>query len=306
MKILITGANGLLGQKLVALIAPQAAFNLIATSRDEDKIFYDFPMYRYRSLDVTRKEKVDQVIGQEKPDVIIHTAALTKVDYCERHQEICHRVNVEAVDHIVQAAKKHNCFLIHLSTDFIFSGEKRLLLEDEVPAPVNYYGKTKLESEQIVVNSGIDYAIVRTAIVYGVVPHLSRSNIILWVKDSLEKEKTIHVVNDQFRTPTLAEDLALGCFLIAQRRATGVFNISGEELLTPYEMAQMTADYFDLDKNRIVLTDSTKFKQPAKRPLETGFNIEKAKHQLGYRPHTFLQGIELLDKQLWEIEQSPT
>ncbi len=201
----------------------------------------------------------------------------------------------------MQAAKKHDCFLIHLSTDFIFSGEKRLLHEDEQPGPVNYYGKSKLESEQIVANSGIDYAIVRTAIVYGVVPHLSRSNIILWVKDSLKKGKTIHVVNDQYRTPTLAEDLAIGCFLIAQRRATGVFNISGEELLTPYEMAQMTADYFGLDKNLIVLTDSTKFKQPAQRPLETGFNIEKAKRQLGYQPRTFLQGIKLLDRQLQEI-----
>lgn len=301
MKILITGANGLLGQKLVALIAPHAAYNLIATSRDEDKIFYDLPMYRYRPLNVTREEDVNQVIGQERPDVIIHAAALTKVDYCERHQEICRRVNVEAVDHIVRAAQKYDCFLIHLSTDFIFSGEKRMLLEDEVPGPINYYGKSKLESEQIVVNSGIDYAIIRTAIVYGVVPHLSRSNIILWVKDSLKKGKTIHVVNDQYRTPTLAEDLAMGCFLIAQQRATGVFNISGEELLTPYEMAQMTADYFGLDKNLIVLTDSSKFKQPAQRPLETGFNIEKAKRQLGYRPRTFLQGIKLIDRQLQEI-----
>lgn len=301
MKILITGANGLLGQKLVAVIAPQAAFNLIATSRDKDKIFYDLPMYRYRSLDVTHQEEVDLVIGQEKPDVIIHGAALTKVDYCERHREVCRRVNVEAVDHVVQAAKRHNCFLIHLSTDFIFSGRKRLLREDEEPGPVNYYGKSKLESEQIVLNSGIDYAIVRTAIVYGVVPHLSRSNIILWVKDSLSKGKTIHVVNDQYRTPTLAEDLAMGCFLLAQRRATGIFNISGEELLTPYEMAQMTADYFGLNKDLIVLTDSTRFKQPARRPLETGFIIEKAKSQLGYRPHTFLQGIELLDKQLQDI-----
>ena len=302
MKILITGANGLLGQKLVSLIAPQAEYNLIATSRDNDKIFYDLPMYRYRSLDVTHQEEVDRVIGQEKPDVIIHGAALTKVDYCERHQEVCRRVNVEAVDYVVQAAKRHNCFLIHLSTDFIFSGNKRLLREDEAPGPVNYYGKSKLESEQLVINSGIDYAIVRTAIVYGVVPHLSRSNIILWVKNSMSKGKTIHVVNDQYRTPTLAEDLAMGCFLLAQQRATGVFNISGEELLTPYEMAQMTADYFGFDKDLVVLTDSTKFKQPAKRPLETGFNIEKAKSQLGYQPRTFLQGIELLDQQLQEIE----
>ena len=302
MKILITGANGLLGQKLVALIAPHAEINLIATSRGEDKIFYDLPMYRYRPMDVTRQEEVNEVIGQEKPDVIIHTAALTKVDYCERHQEVCRRVNVEAVEYIVEAAQANNCFLIHLSTDFIFSGEKRLVREDDPPGPVNYYGTTKLEAEQRIIASGIAYAIVRTAIVYGVVPHLSRSNIILWVKESLKKHKTIHVVDDQYRTPTLAEDLAIGCFLVAQQRAQGVFNISGEELLTPYDMAQMTADYFELDNELIVRTDSTRFKQPAKRPLETGFSIEKAKQELGYRPRTFLQGIKLLDEQLKEIK----
>lgn len=301
MKLLITGANGLLGQKLVALIAPRTDVELIATSRGESKIHYDLPTYRYRSMDVTQATEVDEVIGQEKPDVIIHTAALTKVDYCEQHRELCYNLNVKAVDHVVGAALEHNCFLIHLSTDFIFSGKKRLLTEEEPPGPVNYYGQTKLEAEQRIIESGVKHAIVRTAIVYGVVPHLSRSNIILWVKESLKRGKTIHVVDDQFRTPTLAEDLAMGCFLAAQKQAAGIFNVSGEELLTPFQMAQMTADYFNLDKKLIVRTDSTRFKQPARRPLETGFVIDKAKRVLDYQPHTFLQGVRLLDEQLKEI-----
>ena len=302
MKILITGANGLLGQKLVALIAPHAEFNLIATSRGPDKIFYDLPMYRYRPLDVTDLKATQRVIGQEKPDVIIHTAALTKVDYCEHHQDLCHRVNVTATEHVVQAALECGSRVIHLSTDFIFPGDKKLLTEDEPPGPINHYGKSKLEAERLIIASGVSHAIVRTAIVYGVVPHLSRSNIILWVKDSLRRGKTIHVVDDQYRTPTLAEDLAMGCFLIAQQQAEGVFNISGEELLTPYDMALMTADYFGLDRGLIVRTDSSRFKQPAKRPLDTGFNIEKAKRVLGYRPQTFLQGIKRIDRQLKEID----
>ncbi|MGB3781097.1 MAG: SDR family oxidoreductase [Tunicatimonas sp.] len=301
MRLLITGANGLLGQKLVTLIAPRTDVELIATSRGESKIHYDLPTYQYRSLDVTQPAEVDEVIGQEKPDVIIHTAALTKVDYCEHHRELCYLLNVRAVDYVVQAAVKHNCLLIHLSTDFIFSGDKRLLTEEDLPGPINYYGQTKLEAEQRIIESGVKYAIARTAIVYGVVPHLSRSNIILWVKESLKRGKKIHVVDDQFRTPTLAEDLAMGCFLIAQEQASGIFNVSGEELLTPYQMAQMTADYFELDKQLIVRTDSTKFKQPARRPLETGFVIDKAKRVLDYQPHTFLQGVQLLDEQLREI-----
>ena len=302
MKILITGANGLLGQKLVALIAPHAEVNLIATSRGSDKIFYDLPMYRYRAMDVTDPEEVALVIGQEKPNVIIHTAALTKVDYCEQHQEICYRVNVTATENVVRAAQANDCALIHLSTDFIFPGTKRLLREDETPGPINYYGQSKLDAERIIMNGNIRYAIVRTAIVYGVVPHLSRSNIILWVKDSLKRGKTIHVVDDQYRTPTLAEDLAMGCFLIAQQQAIGVYNISGEELLTPYDMAQMTADYFKLDKSLITRTDSSRFKQPARRPLETGFNIEKAKQELGYQPRTFAEGIRIIHEQLKEID----
>ncbi len=302
MRLLITGANGLLGQKLVALIAPRTDVELVATSRGENKINYNLPTYQYRPMDVTRPSEVDEVIAQEKPDVIIHTAALTKVDYCEQHRELCYRLNVKAVDYVVQAAVKHDCFLIHLSTDFIYSGDKRLLTEEDIPGPVNYYGRTKLEAEQRIIESEVKHAIIRTAIVYGVVPHLSRSNIILWVRESLNRGKTIHVVDDQFRTPTLAEDLAVGCFLIAQKQAEGIFNVSGKELLTPYQMAQITADYFGLDKQLIVRTDSSRFKQPAKRPAETGFIIEKAKRVLNFRPHTFLQGVQLLDEQLKEID----
>ncbi len=291
----------MLGQKLVALIAPHPEVELIATSHGESKIHYDLPTYRYRPMDVTSQSEVDEVIDQVKPDVIIHTAALTKVDYCEQHRELCFRLNVKAVDLIAQAALRNDCLLIHLSTDFIFSGKKRLLTEEAAPGPVNYYGQTKLEAEQRIIESGVRHAIVRTAIVYGVVPHLSRSNIILWVKESLKRGKTIHVVDDQYRTPTLAEDLAMGCFLIAQQRAQGVFNITGEELLTPYQMAQITADYFKLDKQLITRTDSTRFKQPARRPLETGLVIEKAKRTLGYQPRTFVEGVQLLDEQIRHI-----
>ena len=302
MKILLTGANGLLGQKLVELLAPQANLTLLATSRGENKIFYNLPNYEYRSLDVTQQKQVEQVIGEEKPDVIIHTAALTKVDYCEQHQEECWQLNVTAVDHLLRASEQHGCFFVHLSTDFIFSGDKRLLTEEDQASPINYYGESKLASEKLVRESSAKWAIARTALVYGIVPHMSRSNIILWVKDSLENGKVVNVVDDQFRTPTLAEDLAQGCALIARQHAAGIFNISSEELLTPYKMALQTADFFDLDRSLIVRTDSTKFTQPARRPLETGLVIDKAKRVLGYQPHTFKQGIEIMDEQMKSID----
>lgn len=298
MKILITGANGLLGQKLVALLAAKPEIDLIATGRGENRITGITDAFTYQSLDITEAVEVDQVITQFKPDVIINTAAMTNVDQCESDHEGCMALNVKAVEYLLKAAEKTNSFFLHVSTDFIFAGDHGPLSEEAKPAPVNFYGESKLEAEKLVLQSPVKHAIARTVLVYGITPNMSRSNIILWVKNSLEQGKPIQVVDDQWRTPTLAEDLAMGCYLIAQKQAEGIFNISGEEMLTPYDMAMYTVDYFDLDKGLITKTDSTKFTQPAKRPPKTGFIIEKAKQQLGYQPHSFQEGIGILDQQL--------
>ena len=298
MKILITGANGLLGQKLVALLAPNKEVHLIATGRGENRITGIADTFTYQSLDITKAGQVDDVISKHQPDAIIHTAAMTNVDQCEQEHEACVDLNVNAVQYLLETAGKNNSFFVHLSTDFIFAGDDGPLREDAVPAPVNFYGESKLQAEQLVLNSHVKHAIARTVLVYGITPNMSRSNIILWVKNSLEQGKPIQVVDDQWRTPTLAEDLATGCFLIAKKQAEGIFHISGEEMLTPYDMAIYTADYFKLDKSLITKTDSTKFTQPAKRPPKTGFIIEKAKQQLGYQPHTFREGIGILDRQM--------
>jgi dTDP-4-dehydrorhamnose reductase len=301
MKILITGANGLLGQKLVALLAPKKEIDLVATGRGENRITSIADTFVYQSLDITKADQVDHVITKYKPDVIIHTAAMTNVDQCEQEHEACVALNVNAVKYLLEAADNNKSFFIHLSTDFIFAGDHGPLSEDAVPAPVNFYGESKLQAEELVLNSPVKYAVARTVLVYGITPNMSRSNIILWVKNSLEQGKPIQVVDDQWRTPTLAEDLAMGCYLIAQKQAEGIFHISGEEMLTPYDMAIYTADYFQLDKSLITKTDSTQFTQPAKRPPKTGFIIVKAKQQLGYQPHSFREGIGILDRQLQSL-----
>jgi dTDP-4-dehydrorhamnose reductase len=127
---------------------------------------------------------------------------------------------------------------------------------------------------------------------------MSRTNIILWVKKSLEEGKTIQVVTDQFRTPTLAEDLAMGCWLITKNHVQGIFNISGSDFLTPYEMAIKTAEFYNLPQELIQKADSSTFSQPAKRPLRTGFILDKAKSVLGYSPSSFNEGIAFMAKQV--------
>ncbi len=296
MKILVTGANGLLGQKLCHLLSGDETVDLIATTRS--KLNFDLPRGSFEALDVTNEHSVNTVIMQTRPDVIIHAAAMTQVDQCETEREECWTNNVSAVEHLANACEKNNVHLVHVSTDFIFDGNHGPLDEEAIPNPVSYYGESKLAAEIIVQRSKTNWAILRTVLVYGVTKDMSRSNIVLWVKKSLEEGKTINVVNDQWRTPTLAEDLAMGCYLAAKQKAKGIYNISGEEMMTPYDIAIETATFFKLDKSLIKAADSSTFKQPAKRPAKTGFIITKAQKELGYLPHSFHEGLAVVSSQL--------
>mgnify|MGYP000334773836 FL=1 len=299
-RLLITGSNGLLGQKLVELLRKQANVDLIATARGVNRL----PVtdgYTYASLDITVQEEVNAVFDQFKPEIVIHTAAMTNVDTCETDQEGCDLLNVDAVAFIIQACEKHNSYLCHLSTDFIFDGAAGPYTEEGIANPISYYGESKLKAEQLLLASSIRWSIARTVLVYGIVPDMSRSNIVLWVKKSLEEGKTIQVVTDQFRTPTLAEDLAIGCWLLAKDEVEGIFNISGSDFLTPYEMAVMTADYYGLDKSLLQKADSSTFQQTAKRPARTGFVLDKAKKVLGYAPRTFQEGIAIMAQQVADL-----
>ena len=297
MRILITGANGLLGQKLVHLLAKDASIDLVATARGENRLPF-FEGYTYRSMDITDRQQVLDVMAEVRPDAVIHGAAMTDVDKCELDKDACWLQNVTAVEHIVEGCRQTGAFLCHVSTDFIFDGEAGPYDEQAEGNPISFYGWSKYAAEKVVINSNIRWAIARTVLVYGIAHDMSRSNIILWVKKSLEDGKTINVVTDQFRSPTLAEDLAAGCTLIVTQQAEGIFNISGSDVLTPYEMAIQTADYFGLDKSFIAQADGSTFKQTARRPPRTGFVIDKARTVLGYDPRSFSEGIALLAEQM--------
>ena len=296
MRILITGSNGLLGQKLVQLIIEKGEDHLIATARGSNRL--PLADTHFRSMDVTYEEDVLTVISEERPDVVIHTAAMTNVDQCETDQANCWKLNVDAVANLIKACEEVGAHLVHLSTDFIFDGESGPYDEEAQPNPISYYGESKLAAEKLLIESEISYGIARTVLVYGIAHDMSRSNIILWVKKSLEDGKEIKVVDDQLRSPTLAEDLAMGCYLIAQKKAKGIFNISGKDLLTPYDMAVKTAEFFDLSMATMERADASTFSQTAKRPPRTGFIIDKAVNQLGYKPHSFEEGIAILQEQV--------
>ncbi len=306
-KILITGSNGLLGQKLVYKLKDKTNVTCIATARGENRLVQKSG-YEYAEVDITNYENVSDVFTKYMPDVVINTAAMTNVDACETEKENCWLLNVTAVQNQVTVLEKlsnenpnYKPQFIHLSTDFIFDGTHGPLDENEVPNPLSYYAESKLEAEKIVQSSTLHWAMARTVLVYGIVDSMSRSNIVLWVKQSLEQGKTINVVDDQYRTPTLAEDLADGCILIAEKKAKGIYNISGKDFLNILEVAHLVADYYKLDKSLIKPSKSADIKQPAKRPPITGFIIDKAIRDLGYNPHSFTEGIQFLEEQLKQM-----
>jgi dTDP-4-dehydrorhamnose reductase len=297
MKILITGSNGLLGQKLVCLLKTKSNIECIATARGENRI-NDKDGYIFETLDLTNRENVISTINKHRPDCIIHTAAMTNVDECELNPEQCRLNNITATSNIVEACKNYNPHLIYISTDFVFDGEAGPYTEEDIPNPLSIYAKSKLEAEKIISESGHPFSILRTMIVYGITDDVQRSNIILWTKNSLEQGKDIRVINDQFRGPTLAEDLALACYEAATRRATGIYHVSGREVISIIEIAYKVADYFRLDKKYIHPVSTAELNQPAKRPLKTGFIISKAERDLDYHPRSIDEGIRIVNEQM--------
>ena len=299
--VLITGANGLLGQKLVAHLSKHKEYNVLATGRGKSRIPPGCREYQYVPMDICIAEQVTEVFKIHNPRSVIHCASMTDVDLCETNREGCYMQNVQAVYFLVDACEKNGSHMVHLSTDFIFDGKNGPYSEDDAPNPLNYYGQTKLLSEQVLQVSSIDWTIVRTALVYGITHAMTRSNIVLWVKSALENGKELTLVDDQTRTPTLAEDLAAACITILDRKALGVYNVSGMEILTPYQMGVQTAVYFGLDAARIKRADSSSFSQKAPRPLKTGFLLDKAVKLLYYSPRNFREGIEIMDSQLPDV-----
>lgn len=298
MRILITGSNGLLGQKLVAALREEPDVQLIATSRGEDRT--PRPLgERYLALDITDGSAVAEAFDRYRPEAVIHTAAMTNVDACELDPVACELQNVTATGHLVQAAARHRSHFIFLSTDFIFDGTDGPYRETDAPRPLSVYGHSKLEGERLVQQGGLaSWAIARTIIVFGVAEGLSRTNVVLWAKGALAKGEPIRVVDDQWRMPTLAEDLADGCIRIARRHATGVYHLSGPDGMTILELVQRVGAYFGLPTSTVTPVRSDTLGQPAARPPRTGFVLDKAREDLGYAPRSFEDGLAVLAAQL--------
>lgn len=293
MKILITGANGLLGQKIVnQLINKNISF--LATSNGINRNT-DCPNEYYQAMDICNKKQVHQVVLSFCPTHIIHTAAITNVDACELNPLNCRLVNVDGAKNVFRAAVSVSAHFQLLSTDFVFDGLKGNYSEEDEVAPLSVYAKSKVAAENLLLQGDYaNYSIVRTIIVYGKGNNLSRSNLFLWAKEALPKGEIMNVVDDQFRAPTWADDLAWGCIRICDLNETGIYHLSGPETYSIYEIVKKIARFYEYSTKTLNKIASKTLDQPAIRPPKTGFNLEKARKKLNYCPQTIEETLPLL------------
>ena len=293
MRLLITGSNGLLGQKIVKICLKRGV-EFLATSNGANRN-QECPSERYLEMDITNQPKIAEIFTNYKPTHIIHTAALTNVDYCELNPEECQEVNVLATQKLWNEAQKINAHFQLLSTDFIFDGLTGNYKETDEPSAVSIYGQSKVDAEHVLINSqNKNWSIARTIIVYGTANNLSRTNIVLWSIDALTKGDPMKIIDDQFRMPTWADDLAWGCLEICRRDKTGIFHLCGPELMAVNEIVFRIAKHLGKSTENVEIISSSTLNQPAKRPPRTGFDLTKSRTELDYNPKTIEETITIL------------
>lgn len=294
LRIFVTGANGMLGQRIIEFYSAKKNVELLGTSFEEKSVIEGIP---YISLDLTDKKAVKKVVTEFYPDVIINTAAYTNVDKCEADKEAAYSTNVNAVEYLAKYGKITQAKIIHLSTDYVFDGNDGPYTEEARPEPIGYYGRTKLAGENALRASGVSHAIIRTNVLYGVAKY-GRQDFVKWVVNSLKEKKPIRIVNDQINNPTFIDDLVSAISGIIEFNKTGVYNIGGPEFLNRYQFTLRIADYFGLDKSLISEITTAELNQPAPRPLKSGLVILKAETEFGYKPRTIEESLSLMRKEL--------
>lgn len=295
MKILITGANGLLGQSVTSLFTRETDFELIQTSiEDKPSLEYGHP---YEALDITKKDDVKKLIEFYSPDVILNCAAFTNVDLCESERELSWKINVDGVKNLIIAAKRIDSRIIHFSSDYVFDGKNGPYTENSIPNPVSFYGREKLASENALITSDIRFAIIRTIVLFGV-GNKVKSNFALWMIDNLKNNLPVNIVTDQISNVTIVDDLAYGTLKITENDCRGIYNIAGQDILSRYDFAIRMCEVFNFNKSLVNPVTTSSLNQAALRPLKSGLTTFKAQSELGLKTMDSLESLRLLKFQL--------
>ena len=293
-KVLVIGANGLLGQKIVETFLDD--FEVHGIGR-KNKPSLEFDKFNYTVCDITNREQILELVRTFEPHFIVNSAAYTNVDGCEDEKEDCWKINVVGVENLANTAKRFGIHVVHMSTDYVFDGVEGNYDEESRPKPLGYYGRTKLAAENALISSGIDCAIVRTMVLFGIGIDLNH-NFVTWTIEKLTKGESIEIVDDQFGHPTLVDDLAKAILKIVDLKKTGIYNIAGSECMSRFELAQKIAEVFDLNSSLIHSIKTKDLNQKAPRPLNSSFDLNKTLKELGFQLSDVEKGLQTLRQQL--------
>lgn len=292
-RILVVGANGMLGQRIISFFSCNNNIQLLGCSIEPKPVFNNAD---YVYCDLTVREEIKSVVYNFYPDFIVNAAAFTDVDKSETYREQAWKLNVKGVEYLAETCRVLDSHLIHISSDYIFDGTSGPYGEKSKPNPLGYYGRTKLASENALKISGAIYTILRTNVLYGIAN--SRPDFVRWVINSLRNGNKIRIVTDQINNPTFMDDLVQAINKVIEFGKEGIYNIGGKEFLSRYKFTQMIVDFFHLDKSLVTPILTPELNQPAPRPLKSGLITLKAETELGYSPHTIPEALALMKKEL--------
>ncbi|KMT22630.1 SDR family oxidoreductase [Clostridium cylindrosporum] len=295
-KVLIIGASGFLGRELYKTIELDTTYKVYGT-------YSKGKIENLEHLDVSDLESINNVFSKIQPNIVIITAALTNVEYCERNREETYRINVLGIENIVKECKKYNCRIIYISTEYVFDGINGPYDEIAEVNPINYYGETKLLGEKIILKETEEYLIIRTTVVYGW--DLQSKNFIMQLIKSLSENKSMKVPVDQISSPTYCPNLAEMIKECCDKNIKGVFNIVGSEIMDRYTFAIKAADTIGLNKELLIPIKTELLGQVANRPLNAGLKVEKVLETLQTKPISVGNGLKEVRKHYIEYKKRP-
>ena len=284
MKFLVTGASGLIGRKVIHDLS-QTGEEVYSTYH-ETKPEVGIPI----QMDLNCLDKITNTIEKLNPDSIIHLAALTNVDLCEKEKDLAMKINAKATEVLSKQAAKQKAFFVYVSTDYVFDGEKGMKKETDPPIPLNFYGKSKLEGEKSVMNLASSWCIARTSTPYGI--HPKKKSFPLWVAEQLQDKNEIKVIVDQFTSPTYVPNLSGMLIEIAKRQIVGIIHLAGATRISRYEISELVAEKLNFDKKLLKPVTIKEMKWPAKRPQDSSLDVSKAFSILNEKPLNIDQGLK--------------
>ena len=290
MKILVTGSTGLVGRQVVNDLEElgDTVYAAYHNSKPEGGI--------PTQMDLSNSEKISESVSKLNPDAIIHLAAITDVDVCEKEKEMAMKINAQATKILAKQAAKQKSFFVYISTDYVFDGMQGMRKESDKTNPLSFYGKSKLEGELAVMNLASSWCIVRTSTPFGL--HPTKKSFPVWITENLLAHKQINVLVDQFTSPTYVPNLSKMLIEITKRQISDLIHLAGATKISRYEMAEMLSDKLNLEKKLLKPVSIDEMNWIAKRPKDSSLDVTKAVSILNEKPFIIEQAIDYFVKEI--------